>query len=195
MSEQDTYVVWDTAALKNACVLTGLDGIEDTFKIDEGHSLESEFDNVSIRMDPDLPDDTLLYDVLSNPYSMIIASEQVVALLKDEDLKKVEYLPISVIDHKGHVVPDAYFVVHPIEHVDCLDVEASGVEWDFVDDTIAESVGQIVLDRELVDTNRKIIRPKPFIEVVLIDRGLAQKLDKAGVQGCEWIELTDYVSI
>jgi len=195
MSEQEAYMVWDMAALKNACVLTGLDGIEDSFKIDEGHSLASEFDNVSIRMDPDLPDDTLLHDVLANPYSMVIASERIVDLLRHEELKKVEYLPISVIDHKGHVVPDNYFVVHPVDHVECLDIEASNVKWDFVDNTVAESVEQIVLDPELVDISRKVFRPKPFIEVVLISRALAQKLDDAGVQGCEWVELPDYVSI
>ena len=186
------YLVWNTAALPNVCNLAKLAGVAETYRLVDGDSLESEIDGARMTMDPDTPDATLLADVLINPYAVIVASERLVEFLKARNVAKVEYLPVAIINHRGRPIKEKYFIVHPIKHVDCLDVDASGGRWAAMDDTVIDKVKRIVLVDKKVDAARAIFRPKPLVKVVILRRDLAKALDDAGFTGSKWMELEKY---
>lgn len=194
--KDDEYVLWDAADLPNVCSLSKMAGLDKTYRLVDGVPMQSEFpDGVHFQMDPDNPTDTLLADNLINPYSVIVASDALATFIRDGHGKKLEFLPVSIVDHRGKTVPESYFIIHPVDHVDCLDVDASGGQWDLIDSEVLDSVERIVLDQEKLDPGRSIFRPCPLVDVVVIRRALAEELQQSGFSGLEWVELSDYPGI
>ena len=83
-----------------------------------------------------------------------------------------------------------YFIVHPIDLPQCLDIAKSGVTWWIVDKERINRVKQLILDESKVD--REMFRPKPFYKIIIVKRDLAEAIDREGFTGIRWIELEDY---
>src|SRR5438552_3993429 len=119
---RSNYVVWDTKVIPNACVLQDLVRVEKDYQLRKGVPLASTFpEDAAFTMDPDFPDNTVLTDNLLNTNMMIVASMRLKMFLERQSLRKVEYLPVTIINHKGKPASREYFIVHPIDPVECLD--------------------------------------------------------------------------
>jgi len=146
-------------------------------------------------MDLNYPRDTLLVDNLGNIDLLIVVSSKFKAFLESRNLKKVEYLPVTINNHKGRVASKDYYIIHPVEPVDCLDLEGSGAEMDFIAKSEVSSVERVVLDDTRIDYERELFKPSSFYEVTLVKRELAQAIDKMGFTGVRWLEMEDYPEI
>ena len=189
------YVIWDAADVPDACVVQQLEGVEDDWELAEGVSRTATFpDDATLRMDPDHPHDMMLVDNLVNTEMLIVVSGKLRASLEGRALASVEYLPVSVLDHRGKVASNEYTIVHPIDPVDCLDCEASGVEWSEMDEDCVDSIESLVLNETAVPNERSLFRVKSLEGVVLVRRELALALEQEGFTGLEWTELDEYES-
>ena len=187
------YVVWESKEEPNCCSLDEFLNVEKQYRLTDGVPMLVDFpSDASFTMDPDFPTDMVLVDNLINTDGLVIVSQELKEFLAGENLQEVEFLPVTIINHKGRPVPDPYFIVHPINHVECLDLEESEAEFDLIDTDAIDSVEQIALDDSKVDSAREFFRPAPFCDVALISKRLAQAIDDAGFTGVRWIELTDY---
>jgi hypothetical protein len=193
MSGKSPLVVWTDKAEKHGCALKDLSGVDDVWELLDGLPRAERFpDDASYSMHPDFPDDTLLTDSLINSDMLIVASPKLKAFVEARKLKKVEYLPLRIIDHKGKVASKDYFIIHPIEPVDCLDLEASGAIRSTIDTETIRKVKRLVLDESKLDPDRELFRPKGFYRATLVRRALAQAIDAAGFTGVRWTELDKY---
>ncbi|MBT8143817.1 MAG: hypothetical protein KJO55_03890 [Gammaproteobacteria bacterium] len=191
--EQADFVIWDAAADPGVCSVVKIINFDKPYLLDDGKPLAADFPgDVGLLMDPDTPEDSLLADNLLNPMALIVVSAKLKQLLEERGLQKTEYLPVAIIDHRNRPVDEPYFIVHPINHVQCLDVDASGGEWDLIDDTVLESVERVVLDTPRLEQGRELFRPFPLTDIVVVSRELADTIDTADISGCEWLELSEY---
>ncbi len=187
------FVIWGSEAVKNACVLYSLDGVEDTFELSDGVSRAANFgDNATYTMDPNFPNDTILVDNLFNTDFRIVGSLRLKEFLESRHLPNVEYLRVTILNHKSKTASKDYYIVHPIEPAECLDAEKSGVRWSRIDKTRIDKVARLVIDEEKIDPDRVLFRPKSFHRVILTRRNLAESITAAGFTGIKWIELKDY---
>ncbi len=182
------HVFWTYRNVSKGCWLNKLD-FEDDYLIDVGIPVSEDYpETVSIAMDPDFPKDTIVTDHIRGPYR--ICSERLVEFLKSKELPNVEYLPITILNHRGRAVDSPYFIVHPIHAVDCLDEEACEV----TDSSIAKyikSLKHFILDDAKSQNLPPLMRVKRFASHVMIHRSLAEELDEAGFTGLGWLELSD----
>ena len=95
----------------------------------------------------------------------------------------------------GKPFKEVYFIVHPVEPVECLDLKKSGAKIDKFNKDVIESVKKLVLDKKRIDPKRELFRAKRFYDVIFVRRELAESLDEAGFSGLRWIELSDYPEI
>ena len=72
----------------------------------------------------------------------------------------VEYLPVQILNHKKKVASKDYFLMNPLSVVDCIDVEASEVEWDVVRKDFIESCESLVIQGPRVPADVHVFRPK-----------------------------------
>jgi hypothetical protein len=153
------FVIWKYKSVDGACVLQDLRGLDQTFRLNNGTPLAQEFPgDVSLHMNPDFPDDLLLVDNLLNSDMIIVASARLKACIEASKVEKVEYLPVSIIDHKGRVVSSEYFIVHPVEPVECIDENLSEYRVKRSDPDSIRSFKTLVLDEARIPANRALFR-------------------------------------
>jgi hypothetical protein len=193
--KKPNFVVWDSAVVKNAVVLHVLKGVEKEYQLRKGVPRAATFpSDAAYTMHPDFPHNTILVDNLVNTGLRIVGSKRLKEFLEKQVVPKVEYLPVAIVNHKGKTASKDYFIVHPIEPVECLDLDKCGVTWGEVDETSIDEVKHLVIDETRVEPIRQLFRPKQFHQVILARRTLADAIDAAGFTGIKWIELDKFKS-
>lgn len=185
------YFVLDSKNVANAVSLADLAGFDDDWELVEGEPLVDSFpDNVTLKMNPDLPNDTVLVDNLINPFRIIVGSATFKSVLEEQKLEKLEFLPITILDHKKRKIKEKYFILHPIEPVHCIDFDKSVVTWSKIQDDAINSVEKLVLDESKIG-GRRIFRLNNFFNIVLVERELMQIVSDAGITGIWWRDLSE----
>lgn len=191
--DKSNYVIWTPKNIENACVLSELRGVEKTFLLNKGVSLESTFPaSASYTMNPDFPTDTMLTDNLINTDMLIVGSLRLKKFLCSRKVTLVEYLPVSIFDHKGKIASGEYFIIHPVDPVECIDIDQSIVEWGLINPDTIDSIERLVINEAKIDSDRQLFRPKLFTDIILVKRGLAGAIDQEGFSGIQWVEVADY---
>jgi hypothetical protein len=105
---------------------------------------------------------------------------------------QIEFLPVTILNHKGRVASEDYFFLNPVGSVDCIDIEKSGVEWNDIDDTVISSFEQLVLKEDAVPPGVALFRPLHGTKTILVSRSLADRLETDGLTGLYFVEPDEY---
>lgn len=187
------YVIWKAKDEGNSCVLNKIQGLEDAYELKEGISRQGDFSQgVFFQMDPEYPKNIKLSDCLINLSNVPLVSKRLKEFLMARKLKNVEYLPVTIINHKGRVASDEYFVVNPLNHPDCLNIDESECTWSHIIPTDIIGVKKLVIDENRIDPELSIIGIKYFYNPVLVKRELADAISREGFTGIRWVELEKF---
>jgi hypothetical protein len=163
--------------------------LEDAYRLHDGEPLLADFpDSVTFQMKEDFPDDTLLTDTLINVNSVLIVSEKTKATLTELGVENVEYLPVTIKDHKNKAVKAPYFVVNPLVWVPLLRFDECEATMNEFDETKAESLGAFVVDPEVAGTAPLVFRVTHIPEYVMVRTSLARELEAKGLVGNRFIK-------
>ena len=196
MNEKSDFLIWAHKRVPNACVVKQFRGLENAWQLKECIPRAEGFpDDVTFGMDPDRPYDTLLTDSLKNIERLIVASRRLAEFFQARPLNHVEYLPVSILDHRGRVAAPDYFVIHPVEPVECLDAVKSNADWSSLNEGTIDSVERLVIDSSKVDASRELFRMRFFFDLIIVRRGLAESINAMNFTGVRWIELSDYPEV
>jgi hypothetical protein len=187
------YVIWGwRPTVKYSAVLRGFVDFEDDNLFGHGYAWNGTFP-AEAKMDfhPDHPRDTVKTDNLGNTDGVLVVSERVCDFLTKRKLGGMEYLPITILDHKKKPIPEKYFIANTIDHVDCLDLKASRATFSKIRKTRITDVEKLVLDPKRLDPTRELFRIKNFARHALVHRDLADAITSAGFTSIGWTELSD----
>jgi hypothetical protein len=183
------FVTWKTKRVPGGAVLTDLRGVERTFALTDGESFKNSFPpDAHLLFDPDYKRDMQLLDFYLNVDDMIVCSERAAQFIRSLNPPAVEYLPVRLLDHKRKPVPAAHFVVHPIDHPDCIDVGRSDVTWAQSDPGVIQFAEHIEIDPARVPQDRLLFRPRSFPNLILLRREFAESIVGQGFTGSRWVE-------
>lgn len=187
---QASFVQWDTAVVKHGAVVMRLNDVDRRHALADGESFEAIFPaKANFDFDPDLKRNTVLVDFMLNKEDVLLCSERVKDFVQARHPARLEYLPVTVLDHKGQPVGAPYFILHPVDPPDCIDRANSKLTMsDFDPDDIWEAE-HLAIDESKVPAERLIFRPKAYNSVILLRRELAQDLVAAGFTGAGWKEI------
>jgi hypothetical protein len=168
-------------------------GIDRDWELKEGVPRAAGFPaGVAFRMSDRHKKSVGLTDSPMNMSDLVVVSSPLKGFLEAKILKNVEYLPVSIINHKGRVASRDYFIVHTVESQDCLDVQKSGCTYNHISPGDIDWVQNIVLDPARIDPDMRLFRIKNFGGPVLVRRDLSEEILQAGFKGVIFIELSDY---
>ncbi len=187
------YVIWDVDMPPGYCVCMGLDGFDEGYKINYGQPVgEDAFpDTAFFTMSRDFPKDIQLADNVKNT-GKILVSEALKTALTSMVEGEVEYLPVKIINHKGRVASDAYFVVNVLDFCDALDQEKSDIVWNSINPNLISACYEIVLHEDRIPLTLAMFRLKYFPTKVIVRRDVAERLEEEGFTGLRFIEIADY---
>ena len=170
--------------------------IDRIWELDDGISRIGDFpDDVSCKMSSRYPKNIQLSD---NVYG---AGVPVISLKLKEFLEKkilpnrLEYLPVRIMNHKGRVASNDYFIMNVRDICDCIDLEKSGVEWNQILPTLISRCKGLVLKNELIPEDYKIFRLKNWGYNILVRSDLVTLLQASNFTGLEFMDTTGYTGI
>ena len=121
------HVVWRWRNEGSSCLLLPPERVPRSFELYEGVPRATGFPaDALFRMSHDHPKNMGLTDNLMNVGTLLVASLALKRFFEARPLKNVEYLPVTIVNHKERVASRDYFIVHPVVPQDCLDIQASG---------------------------------------------------------------------
>jgi hypothetical protein len=186
------WVVWDWGLPENGCLLKEHSELEDPWDITEGISRSANFPaDFSYAMDPEFPHSTLLTDNVTNLTEWIIVSPRLRDFVEQQRVPKLEFLPVTILDHRDRAAAN-YFLLNPLEPVDCVDAQASGARFSRIDTSRIQEFQQLVLDEQRIDRERPLFKLKHLFQAVLVRRDLADAITSGGFSGIRWKELSAY---
>jgi hypothetical protein len=185
-----SYLVWRPSnVIPNAAALDHLTGFDRIGRLWRGESFAGQFpEEATFRMRPDLPQNTVLTDCLSNTDSLIVGSERLKDFLMAQKISDIEYHPVTIRDHKKKVIKGKYFIVNPIHNIDCLDTEASGAEMSQINPEKVQFIKKLVLRNDRLDLSRQLFRITNYNMITLVRDDLATAIGNAGFTGMNFVE-------
>jgi hypothetical protein len=187
------YLFWGAFKLDNVATLEQVKNVSKTYQIKKGVPRAVGFpDDAYARMSDDLPNDTLLADVLTNINTFVLVSRREREFIAARVTDEVEFLEIRVQNHKGREIDERYYIVHPIGIVDIVDRDASGVRIDEYGN-IERLEKFVVIPANIPD--KPIFRVAGLGTYIVIQRELAAALEQAGFTGNRFVEASKIVGI
>ncbi|QQR45134.1 hypothetical protein JKA73_03050 [Myxococcus xanthus] len=174
-------------------MLDPLEGMDRSYELLKGIPQSGRFPSTALfRMSANYPKDIGLTDSLANVNELLVASRRLKEFLEARKLPNLEYLAVSVLDHKGRVASNEYFLVHPIQPQDCLDLQASNPRYNKINPSLISRVDELVIDVSKITPGVGLFRLAGFGKPLIIHRELATEISQAGFVGPVFIELNRY---
>ena len=192
-SDSGNYLIWDADAQSSYCLLGYIEGFEDEWKLMKGDSVAKEWPaDVRMRMDPDFKKKIKLSDNVLNPARVLVASKALCDFFRKKPVPNVEYLPITILDHKKKVASKEYSIVNLVTTQDCIDTTASEVTWNNINPEYIMSMKRLVFDETKIDDDALLFRAKHLKTLIFVRADFAAEVTAAGFTNVKLWRLSDY---
>lgn len=175
--------------IPNTCYMQRISDQEANLRIRVGLSVADIFaSDCSIHCDPSEPDRTIFVDHLENVGCHVIVSERLKEFLVLQKLSDVEYLQLKVYNHKERPIAQSYYIVNPVNPIDCLDVEKCIVTWKTDRQIRPKRIEGFEPDPTQCTSLPALFRAEPLSKYLLVHRDLAAAMDAEGFEGNLWVQ-------
>jgi hypothetical protein len=192
-SGNDKYLIWGAYSQSTYCVLGYLDGFPDEYKLKKGDSVAKEWpDDVRFSMDPDFKKQIKLADNLINPNRVLVASKPLADFFRAKKVLNLEFLPVTIFNHKKKVATTEYSIVNLVTTQDCIDTKQSEVTWNDIDSHYISKMKRLVFNEKKIDKNATLFRAEHLSTLMFIRADLANDVTAAGFTNVRFWRLSDY---
>jgi len=191
------HVILKDPRLGDAAVLSDHpDAVEEeSFRFDEGVPLASWFPTEAVYpMDREFPDLRVLYDLQVNTLGLVVASKAFRAVLEAGAHGNLEFLPITIRDHRKKIASKDHCIVNVIHPVDCVDRARSTVVMGAIDPTQAMTIRKLVLQEDKIPADVDLFRLALRTGTFLVRDELEARIEAAGLKGMRFIPIDQYNS-
>ncbi|ATB51511.1 imm11 family protein [Corallococcus macrosporus] len=131
----------------------------------------------------------MLCDFVENTSGTLIVSSRAREALETEGITgdDFEYLPVTLKDKRGRALKSRFYIVNPLQKVECMDRERSEFSASARTDKIL-SVQQLVVRQDMVPARLKLFRLGEWPRVIVIRLDLVQRLQEAQLTGLFVVE-------
>jgi hypothetical protein len=188
------YFLWRSDRGEEFCVIEEPD-ISKSWELTKGMPrLETLSSPIPCKMNPAFRKEVRLSDNLYGA-SVPVISRRTREVLEASTTNRVEFLPARITNHKRRVEPEEYFVLHPLDMVECIDTEASGVEWNRISPDRISRCRTLVLREDAIPADFKIFRLAHWGSSIIVRQDLAESLQGAGLTGLSFRPTEGYTGI
>ncbi len=191
MSEGD-FLVWKTAYMDGMCVIGPPNGIQKGWQLRHGISrLDGWPVDVFCKMSDEFPDDLEIGDSVHGA-TVLVVSKRLKEFVVGSVADNLEFLPLKIKNHKGRLASNECFILNPLTLLDCINIEASGVNWNNIDKNAISTCAQLVIDSKRVPENSKLFRLTQMPSVVVISADLAGALEREEFMGPYFVPTEEF---
>jgi len=132
---------------------------------------------------PDYPDHIRVFDFVTTTLSLPIVSGKVREVFGSLGVKRCEFLPVTLQDHKGRVASKEHCIVNVLDVQDIIDMERSDYQLSPFDESQIFRIKQLTVKTEGVDPRALLFRARTRMRELFIHPTLHEALVQAGVTG------------
>lgn len=187
-------VLWLDMKRQGYCKL-GSPALWSTVKLHTGVSVVAEYPGVIYEMDNEFPDDLTLSDNFKVAGQVIVSGNLKAWLQEKLPDHAIEFLKVSILNHKGRLASDDYYILHPLGLCDCIDVDRSQVSWHPIRKEAILDCEGLVLKKDAIPPKLKLFRPRYWGSNIMATRELANELSQAGFSGLRFIDAEGFNGI
>ena len=192
----DEYLVLEYPAdnKKGYCTLTELKGFENNWAVGAGISqVDTPPGQITMSMHAERPRNTALPDYVNNLHSLMIISPRLKKFLQEQNVTHVEYFPLDIIDHKGKIASNEYVIAHLIDHIECIDADASEAKWtnEGLPTLRIRSLESMELETSKIPEGRNLFFPKYYSVYPILHKDLAEAMEKEGFTNIDIVPLDE----
>lgn len=194
MTPEPDYVAWIANPLGGLATVLTIENVSDSYELSEGVSRADGFPtNAAFRMNPSFPRDVQVADAIQTHHGdgVMLISEALRELLESFAPPDMEYLPVTIYDHKGGVASETHTIANSCHVLDVLDHDAMGIVWNPMDPMAIMVCQRVALDTSKMDDAPALFRPKNLEKRVLVRRDVAEAIEAAGLTGPFFTELDE----
>ncbi len=172
-------MVWIHGGSDIYCFLNSLSNVDNASEIYDGTSFIKDFPtDACFHMDESKPKAIKLADHVRNASGLHVVSQNLMEFIKSHNPESVEFLPVTIYNHKGRVASTEYYIMNPLIVQDCIDLEKMEVKWNPANkEKISSWKGGLILDTNRIDKTIQIFRPKYHTNTVLVRKDLATSIE------------------
>jgi hypothetical protein len=186
-----SYSVWKNEYQDDFCALGALEDVPSDEEILAGGSRSSGFPTGAYyQMRDDFPDNVRVPDNVYTMIHFVVSDRLRQALTPLLGPSRVEMLPVKIKDHQGRFVDGKFFVMNPLDVVDCIDTTASMAKFNALDPTEISRVKRLVL--KPISEELTLFRPRHWTRLLFVRDDIAQKLEAAGLTGLSFREMDEF---
>jgi hypothetical protein len=191
----DQPYLWKANSGGKYCVLESLQNVPDAYEIAAGKPRLTGFPkNAQYHMNREFKKQVALADNLWGPGGHRVISGKLKSFVETRKPVGVEFLPVSIIDHKGKVASADYFLLHPVRIVDCIDQKKSQIDWNAIDKDQISSCPELVFNLKAIPEDALVFRPRHMEYEVFVQRQLADDISAEGFTALLFMEPEEYGS-
>lgn len=151
-------------------------------------------DNISLTFSADFPDSVELTDNIRNTHGWLIASAALRNIIQTHQTDDLEFLPVSIHNHKGRVAADDCSIVNFLQLTEVVDRSASVFRVDAAYDDQISKYDKLSLLKEIEEHGPAILRMKETPMLILVREDLARAIESAGMTGIAFVSTDTYTT-
>ena len=188
--------VWARRSDNYRCMdFYGVHDDEDDHMLVDGESMVGQTFNGGLRSEAQAYSKKKLEDFARSQAHIMLVSQKardVIEAFAPGGIPMVEWLPLSLVSSSGKpVTKKSYSVLHPIEHIDALDPNASGATFNPISPTCVNHVERLVMDASKIPADRHIFRLQKYTAPIFFSRPLAEHIQAADLSGILFGEIEE----
>lgn len=151
-----------------------------------GRTIAADFpSNATVQMSPDRTG-LKLASLIGNTKRFLILHRDAKELIAAEfsargDRWPIEYLPFTLINHKGKPHSSDYFFINPLGTIDCVDLASSQIDYFKGDPNMILGINRLVLDPEKLADVPPLFRLPQAEDRYFIDARMKELFDAASL--------------
>lgn len=187
--------IWLSTAAPGHCMLNPPD-VPHTRELNAGVTVAAKFPtDVTYRMSERFPDDHSLSDTFNVAGQILVSARLRTHLQAALPGHRIEYLPVTIVDHQGGAAAADYSLLHCLEVVDCIDLGASKVKWNPLNKKVITSCKALVIDEAAIPAATSLFRPLHWGMRTMATSALASALHAAGFTGLRFVPAAGFTGI
>jgi hypothetical protein len=172
------------------------DEVDRTYKLLEEGSLADSFDGpLTLAFSDHQPQGLQLTDYIDNEFSWLVISSAFRTLLKSADTPPVEFVNAQLINHKGRLASDAYWLAHFTAFVEGVDRKQSEYDDDLFEEGQIDSYERLVLRSDVKDEGPDIFRLRETPSLILVRQEFVERVETANLTGMWFRSTDDYMTL
>lgn len=149
---------------------------------------------IKYRMDPDF-DGIKVSDFINSGFPWFMVTEKAKQIIEDNATVEIEYMPFTLLNHKGRVAAENCYMLNVIGQVDCVDRDKTEATDSFFTQGEFDTIRKLYLLEDKIPADKNLFRLWAKPSILIVRRDLKEVFEREGLTGVEYLNMGDKVRL